>query len=191
MEPIDSLPLLIYDIFFFAFLVAFGVCSLYYANNEGFVCLNSTFPGMEVSFYRWLRVDGGILIALAIGCLWTIFQFFCCIVTYCSYIMWLIGNCLYIAWRTAWLIVGAVLFWKHIYPNGLCGTALNRYMWANLIIGFVHVVACLLFVIFYRPQPIVLMAPVVPAPMPPTMMTSQRLAFGGPGVTIGGTNPYY
>lgn len=47
-RPIRAQPLLIYDILFFAFLVPFGVCGLYYANNEGFVCLNSTFPGMRV-----------------------------------------------------------------------------------------------------------------------------------------------
>ena len=96
---------------------------------------------------------------------------------------------MFIAWRLAWLIVGSVLFWRHIRPSGLCGGAINGYMWANLIIGFVHLIAITIFLIVYRPEPLVLAPPVIPTFTQPVMMTSQRLgatAFRGPGVTIGG-----
>lgn len=133
------------------------------------------------------------MLSVAVGCLWTIFIFCFCISTYCSYIIWVLGNTLFICWRIAWLVVGSILFWRHIYPNNLCGDALNHYMWANLIIGYVQIVIAILFLLIYRPTPLVIAPiPVVPTFTQPVMMTSQRLAsFGGPGVTIGGTNTSY
>jgi hypothetical protein len=39
--------------------------------------------------------------------------------------------------RIIWLIVGAVMFWGDLCPKNLCNAGFARYMWANLIIGFI------------------------------------------------------
>ena len=137
----------------------------------------------------WLRVDSFVLLGFTFGALCSAYQKCCTIATRCTYIIFVIGNSLYIAWRLAWLIVGSVLFWKHIRPSGLCGGPLNGYMWAVLIIGFVHLVAITIFLIVYRPEPLILPPPpVVPTFTQPVMMTSQALGptvFRGPGLTLG------
>jgi hypothetical protein len=47
--------------------------------------------------------------------------------------MWFIG--LFSSFRIAWLIVGAVMFWRDC-PN-LSPSSVNELMWATLIIGFI------------------------------------------------------
>lgn len=39
--------------------------------------------------------------------------------------------------RFIWLIVGAIMFWGYLTPKNYCGSPVNGYMWANLIIGFI------------------------------------------------------
>lgn len=151
LYPINSMPIIIFDAIFFVYLIPFIVAGLYYASHETNVCLTTTYPNLDVPFFTWLRLDSWVLIGFAISAILSIFQLCFCIATYCSYVMWLISKILYVLWRLAWLIVGAVMFWKNINPNNICGNAISRYMWANLIIGFVQVLVTLIFIIVYRP----------------------------------------
>jgi hypothetical protein len=50
-----------------------------------------------------------------------------------------------------WLIVGSVIFWKGL--RGVCQGATRKYLWANLIIGYVWLIAEL-FLAFAYPRPV-------------------------------------
>jgi hypothetical protein len=188
------MPMLIYDILFFIFLMPFVVAGLYYSNNETFSCLNQTFPGMSVPFYSWLRLDSWIMLGFAISAIMNVFQLCICLATYCSYVMWLISKIIFILWRLAWLIVGSVLFWKHIHPGNPCDSPIRGYMWANLIIGFIHIIITIIFMILYKPDPLE-MAPVMnmmPTPGPIPMTTTVRSGhFPGRGYAIGSSQVLY
>lgn len=43
------------------------------------------------------------------------------------------------AFRIIWFIIGAVMFWGDLCPKNLCSLGFARYMWANLIIGFIGI----------------------------------------------------
>jgi hypothetical protein len=45
---------------------------------------------------------------------------------------WLLG-----LFRIAWLIIGAVMFWGYLNRFPLCANPVRRFMWANLIVGFI------------------------------------------------------
>ena len=130
------------------------------------------------------------MLGYAISCIFSVVQFCMCIATYCSYIFWTIGRVIFLCWRLAWLIVGSVLFWKHLLPGNFCDNdpAVKGYMWANLIIGFIQILLSIIFFIWYRPEPFLVPQPVLMPAAPTRMMTTVRSQFPGQGYAIGGTN---
>ena len=60
----------------------------------------------------------------------------------------------------AWLIVGSVIFWKGLNSTGLCHKSVGRYMWANLIIGYIWLFVELILAFAYpRPVPYPIQVP--------------------------------
>jgi uncharacterized membrane protein len=113
-------PLLIYDIFFALFLLPFLVAGLYYGYNEDPYCGNMEFSGISFGLRTWLRVDSWMMLGVLIGALFNVIRFCCSVTSYCSYVIWIITRSVFLAWRLAWLIVGSVLFWKHLHPSDRC-----------------------------------------------------------------------
>lgn len=188
MMPINSMPMLVYDILFFVFLIPFVVCGLYYSNNGTFACLIPEFSGLSVPLYSWLRVDSWVMLGYAISCIISVIQLCICLATYCSYVMWIISRVIFLCWRLAWLIVGSVLFWKHLLPGGFCDndSAVKGYMWANLIIGFIHILLSIIFFIWFTPQPFIVPQLNMIPPPPTAMITTVRGSqFPGQGYAIG------
>ena len=65
------------------------------------------------------------------------------------YLIYSISVCLLGGWRLIWLIIGAIMFWGDLYKRRVCAYDLSRYMWANLIIGFIGVPLCFILGLCY------------------------------------------
>lgn len=128
------------DLILFIVGIPFAVGDLYYAHRD-FTCVWIPISNAHINFplRRWLLADGGVLIALLV--LLLIFGIvMCCCPIGCECLWWFrnILGFLFAIWRLAWLIVGAVMFWGFLYKKNYCGVAVSRFMWANLIVGFIH-----------------------------------------------------
>ena len=82
----------------------------------------------------------------------------------------------------AWLIVGSVMFWGGYNKTPFCQGNISRYMWANLIIGFVWLFVELVLAFAYVrpfpqpiPVPISTATPSGPLVMPTTLASSAVL----------------
>lgn len=157
-----------YAVCFFVIFFPFLVCDLYYAYRDtSCVYIRSTsfgfLPfGIRFSLRVWLQVDGYLILAfilifLIIGALaWGIPG------VQCFYGVWEWTHIFFIIWRTTWLIVGSVIFWKNINPTGACQRNVKHYMFAVLIIGYVWL--CVeIFLAFGYPRAIPLPVPVIPS----------------------------
>jgi hypothetical protein len=120
--------------------VPFFVCDLFYAYNGDASCVHTQpLPGssIDMSLNQWLQVDGYITLSFLI--IFFLIGLIACI-SYqvsCVYVLWEALHVFFIIWRMVWLIVGSIVFWKGLNEHGLCGGAVGKFMWANLIIGFV------------------------------------------------------
>lgn len=65
----------------------------------------------------WLRACANTLVVVAAfyALLWTFFRF-------------------------AWLVIGAVMFFGFLWPNGKCDRLVELYMWVNLLVGVLQLV---------------------------------------------------
>ena len=76
------------------------------------------------------------------------------------------------------------MFWRGFHPSGLCDRNVNRYMWANLIIGYVWLFVELVLAFAYvrpiaQPVPVPVAAtPTGPIVVPTTLASSAILQPG-------------
>lgn len=159
----------------------FLVTDLYYAYRDtSCVDLYSGWIGMTLS--AWLQADGWVMLAflilfITIGALAIPYPEWQCL-----YVLWENLHVIFILWRLAWLIVGSVMFWGNYNKTPFCATNVSRYMWANLIIGYVWLFVELILAFAYIrpiphavPVPIASPTPVGPVVMPTTLASSAVL----------------
>lgn len=124
----------------------FIVCDLYYAYNDTIcVALPILNPSVSFTLGTWLLVSGYLQLAM-ISMLFLIAIIACCspkgLTLFIGYLLLTIIVSLF---NIAWLIVGAVMFWGYLYKQDLCSnSAVNSYMFARLILGFISVFVNLL-----------------------------------------------
>jgi hypothetical protein len=150
---------------FFPFLV----CDLYYAYQGTQPCVSIDPPGsaIDMTLKQWFQVDGYIILGFIIIFL-VLGIIACCYPQLsCVYGWWEGLHVFFIIWRLTWLIIGSVLFWAGINPYTACRST-GKYMWANLIIGYVWLFVELILAFAYpRPVPYPVSVPVAgPTPGP-------------------------
>jgi hypothetical protein len=162
-----------YAICFFIMFFPFLVCDLYYAYHDVTCAPTKPLPASSInmSLKQWLQVDGYIILGFIIIFLILGLIAWCSPELVCTYGWWEGLHVFFIIWRLTWLIVGAVIFWKGLNSVGACGRAIGRYMWANLIIGFIWLFVELILAFAYpRPVPypvsVPVGAPVISTPAP-------------------------
>lgn len=133
--------LLYFAICFFIMFFPFLVVDLYYAYRDN-TCAPIYPPntGINITLKNWLQADGYIILGFIV--IFLILGIIACTspLSLWVYGVWEAAHIIFILWRLSWLIVGAVMFWHGYAPNNSCAVNLARYMWSNLIIGFVWVV---------------------------------------------------
>ena len=163
---IDFKPLRVFDLLFLLYAIPFIVASLHLATNGADECFYLlTYPynfGVPV----YLRVDAFVMLGFAVDCIITIVRSCCCFQSRCSFIFWTTVKWIYCAWRLGWIVLGAVIFWKYQNPQSLCPVSVSRYLWVFLILGMIHMVVTVLFLVLIRPQLLV----IVVTPPPVTSM---------------------
>lgn len=127
------------DLFLFLAAIPFGVCDLYYSYRD-YSCVWIDITNYKIRFplQIWLRVDGGVLLGMA-ALILLFALILCCNPTGCEGLFWFhnVLTFVFALFRLAWLIIGSLMFWGYLNKFPLCDTGISRYMWANLIIGFV------------------------------------------------------
>jgi hypothetical protein len=155
--------LLWYAICFFIMFFPFLVCDLYYAyRGAERVCVTMDPPGsaINMTLKQWFQVDGYIILGFIIIFLILGIIACCSPQLACVYGWWEGLHVFFILWRLTWLIVGSVLFWAGLNPHTPCGAA-GKFMWANLIIGYVWLFVELVLAFAYpRPVPYPVSVPV-------------------------------
>lgn len=172
--------LLYYAICFFIMYFPFLVVDLFYAYRDA-TCVNTLPPGVGIFFTLkvWLQVDGYIILGFIV--IFLILGIIACSSPniLCVYGLWEFLHMLFMIWRIAWLIVGAVMFWRGYLIGGACSIQVQRYMWSMLIIGFVF--ACLQPILaFVYPKAV----PIAAAPLPTPLYTPTQTALVSPVPTI-------
>ena len=153
-----------FAICFFIMFFPFLVCDLYYAYHD-LSCVRYRPPpysrGVHMSLRQWLQVDGYIILGFIIIFLILGIIAWCSPELACVYGWWEGLHVFFIIWRMTWLIVGSVIFWKGLNSHGLCHRSVGRYMWANLIIGYIWLFVELILAFAYpRPVPYPVSVPV-------------------------------
>ena len=119
------------------FCLPFIVADLYYAYSYGDTCLLQPIPSLP-TLGTWLAVNGWVnLVFLVIVFGMTVFFMKANINP--NNIASLCAKILTGCFGLAWLIVGAVIFWKYLQPFSSCSSSLSTYMWVRLIMGLVGV----------------------------------------------------
>lgn len=140
-----------YALCWFIMFTPFLVTDLYYAYKDT-SCVDFFSGNIDITLKVWLQADGYVMV----GFLVIFLTFGVLAIAYpalqCLYVLWEILHMIFILWRLSWLIVGSVMFWGGFHPSGLCQTNINRYMWANLIIGFVWLFIELILAFAYVPS---------------------------------------
>ena len=118
------------------FYLPFIICDLYFAYNDSSPCLTQDLNAVSFTLKTWLEVDAYvkivslvliiILLLLMIAKANAAAAFAGCFVIYA---------CLGALFSLAWFIVGAIIFWGQLNPNGTCHHSLNAYMWTVLILN--------------------------------------------------------
>lgn len=154
-------------IMFFPFLIA----DLIFAYRDTSCAQVPTTAGnIDLTLRTWLQVDGYII--LGFGIMFLLIGIFA--MPYpewqCLYVLWENLHVIFILWRLSWLIIGAIMFWADLNKSGLCHYKISRYMWANLIIGFVWLFVELVLAFAYvKPIPQPVPVPVTSTPTGPVV----------------------
>jgi hypothetical protein len=128
------------------FLLPFIVCDLYYAyNNNSCTHISIKNYNIGINLATWLKVDGYINLSIS-GVLLFVGFVTCCfpVIGLALGIFYLFFMGIVSLFNTAWIIVGAVMFWGDLDKGSSCDNGLKSYMYARLIIGIVSGV-CSLF----------------------------------------------
>lgn len=126
-------------------MIPFIIGDLYFSYKD-MSCTHNPITNAKISFNldTWLKISGYTNLAFV---LFPVVSFFLSACAPSLLIIYLILAGLYVFFRFAWLVVGAVMFWGFLWPNRLCSNALNTYMWINLIYSFFT-----LFILCYLQQ---------------------------------------
>jgi len=116
----------------------FAICDLYYSQKDN-SCIGEYSKAANVNMQTYLLVSGIIEVVLIgfIGCLsglTTLFEKNTVDILICSGLTPITIACLFLF---AWNIVGAIIFWGHVYELGNCSHTTSTYIFASLIIKFV------------------------------------------------------
>ena len=163
--------LLWYAICWFIMFVPFLITDLFYAYRDT-SCVNTpASASIGLTLSTWLQVDGWIILGflvifILLGVLAIPYPAWQCV-----YVLWENLHVLFILWRMSWLIVGAVLWWRDYNPLNFCQSSVRKYMWANLIIGFVWLFVELVLAFAYvRPIARAIPVPVAGTPTGPVIV---------------------
>lgn len=126
-------------------MIPFIIGDLYFAYKD-FSCTHDLISNTKISFDLsvWLKISGFTNLAFVLFPLMGLFLANCAPALLMIY---LVFAALYVFFRFAWLVIGAVMFWGYLWPNRLCSNALHTYMWINLIYSFFT-----LFILCYLQQ---------------------------------------
>lgn len=121
------------------FHLAFIIPDLIFANQQS-DCVRSSVPNISLTLETWLKTDGYVRIGLLIA-LMLIAIFFCLSkeVGTVLLIMYVVFMVIVSIFFFAWAIVGAIMFWGHLNPSGVCSGGVQVYMHVILIVSFVSV----------------------------------------------------
>lgn len=119
--------------------LAFIIPDLIYAYQDS-ACVLTYVDGFSFNLKTWLQVDGytrlGMIVLLLIVAVVSCISVdagarlgICVVVT----------MILYSLFAFAWIIVGSVLFWNKLNPQGICRNGVHDYMYALLIISYVAI----------------------------------------------------
>lgn len=121
------------------FNLCFIIPDLIYA-YEGSLCVISPVEGFSFQLRTWLEVDAYTRIALVV--LLLIVAIVACVSLEKGMML---GGCviviiiLYSIFTLAWTIVGSVMFWGKLLPQGKCYGGVKSYMYALLIISYIGI----------------------------------------------------
>ena len=114
------------------------ICDLYFGFNDK-SCVNEIPTNININMHEYLIVSAfillGILITLPIY-IYVVFNNNSFCTTMFTMLYFVIG-----LFNFAWNIVGAVIFWGNIYPNGHCDNSVSNYIFTILIIKFIFMLS--------------------------------------------------
>ena len=123
-----------------SFIVPFAICDLYYSLNDN-TCVDKYSKAANVNMQTYLFISGILEIVLIVVMSVTIVWFtkvdgnkdYEAIVLCCGFSPIIIISLFLFAWD----IVGAVVFWGHVYELGNCSQTTSTYIFASLLIKLV------------------------------------------------------
>jgi hypothetical protein len=117
-------------------LVMFGlpfiISDLYYSYSYTDPCLSQSIPSLP-TLGIWLAVNGWVNLGFLIVVIIVLIFFMKEKIDINNLTLYV--NIITGCFGLAWLVIGSVLFWKYLQPNGSCSSSLSTYMWVRLIIG--------------------------------------------------------
>ena len=123
-------------------MLPFVVCDLFFGYNNTSSCLDQSLTdlNLDITLRTWLLVMGwvdfGLLVAFFLVMIGS------CIKDQlggCLMILTIISIIFYSCFRSAWIIIGAVMFWGSLLQSGNCDDTISSYMWAMLIMSLLGV----------------------------------------------------
>jgi hypothetical protein len=120
----------------------FIVGDLYYASNDD-TCVEKPITNTKVTFDMavWLRVHAFVALSLAIVLVSAALAIWRLGGQYAHlFFVYLLTLVLTAAFRVAWAIMGALMFWGFLYPK-MCAEGVSRYLSATLIVSILLVFA--------------------------------------------------
>lgn len=122
------------------FCLPFIICDLYFAYNDTSACLTEDLHAVSFTLKTWLEVDAYVKIVSLV----LIIVLLVVVITKSDSAESIKGcfgiyGCLAALFSLAWFIVGAIIFWGQLHPNGTCDSSLNSYMWVVLILNAIGI----------------------------------------------------
>lgn len=123
-------------------LLPFMICDFIFAGGDS-TCLTQDLKNssITINLKQWLLTDAWVVVVLIIILLLIL------VITCVSPAAGLVAMggflciaILYSLYKIAWLIIGSVMFWGELNPDGTCQKPLNDYMWVKLILGLIGVI---------------------------------------------------
>ena len=120
------------------FGLPFIICDLVFAYTDPSECLNQDLNAVSFTLKTWLLVHAYVQLATLVLIILLIIilltnsdaagPFAACLGCF---------MCLGALFGLAWFIIGAIIFWGQLYPEGTCNSSLNTYMWVLLIFSII------------------------------------------------------
>lgn len=117
------------------FGLPFIIADLVFAYNDTSECLNQDLNAVSFTLKTWLLVHAYVNLAtLLLIILFVIMYFINPDAAAAFGVCVMCFMCLGALFGLAWFIVGAIIFWGQLHPEGTCNSSLNTYMWILLIL---------------------------------------------------------